>query len=384
MFIGKPDTEYLWWVPDDWKTLLKDTEKVRRETDLLLDPTSDPFANTAVDIDERELQRKLNERNAMEKYLDSIRRESFRRYHFISSYHNIIDNGITLSKRDTYNAIRLKGKYKRSIIGRKVESLVERKLDNMEEGNIRWLYVENDNSWDVRAQPMATSMLMWQLRDIYDGEITILGDPHIRPYDVCFINDLYNDIHGPVEVGQVVHTFSEETGFITQIKPDLFVTIGEIAQRSAMGALGAYSYRWVLNRMGIGWYDEVNSDITKAQRQLHNEERSFAAAAGILTLAGLTALYPLFMGPILLAGYFLGNYIKEHATIRVVPLFHKSYPFITGLEGFRAPESSNALLNQYRLLREGVSESIDAVSDLYRDVKSPHRRNVVLRKLIGL
>lgn len=388
-FMGRPDQRYLWWVPDDWNTLISEVTELKNQVYF---QRLDVAPEVQLDTDLKETQKLLDDLNQKKAYLEKTRFEPFRRYHFLSSYHNIIDNGIILSKRNVYNAIRLNGmrkKSKRSLLLRKVETeewqdLVERKLYGMDDENVNWLYVENDNAWGHRAQKMATSMLMWQLREIYQGEITILGDPNIRPYDVCFINDLYNDISGPVEVEQVVHTFSEEAGFITQITPDLITCIGEIAQRTAIGAMSAYSYRWLLNRMNIPWYPEAERELTHAYRNANRMVRGVTAGVSVLSIAGLTALYPLFMGPILLGGYFLGNYIKNHATIRVVPLFHKGYPFVTGLEGFEAPESANVLLNQYKLLRKGVSESIDAVSGLYQDIRSPRRRMVVLRKMIGL
>jgi hypothetical protein len=388
LFMGKPDTKYLWWVPDDWSELLREVDKLSNDVyyshgrlDLGVDVV--PF-----DVNTKELQKDLNNLNTRRKFLQDIRRESFRRYHFLSSYHNMIDNGIILTKRDIYNGIRLNSMRRKKGFGGgekdEYEDVVERKLNNMDDENINWLYVENDNAWGHRAQKMATSMLLWNLRDIYQGEITILGDPTIRPYDVCFINDLYNDFHGPVEVGRVIHTFSEETGFITQIKPDLFTSIGEMAQRTAMGAIGAYSYRWLLNRMGIGWYDDANSEISQAYRHANDQARALTAFTGLTTIAALTAIYPLFMGPVLLGAYFLGNYIKNHATIRVVPLIHKGYPFVTGLEGFEAPQSSNELINQFRSLRRGISEGIDAVSDLFLHLRTKRGRRAAFQRMFEL
>jgi len=385
-FMGKPDAGYLWWVPDDWSSLISEVQELQHDT--FTRSGLDVGADVQLDIDTKQVQKDLNNLNARKKFLESVRYEPFRRYHFLSSYHNMIDNGIILTKRGIYNAVRLNSmRRKKGFFGGEkdeYEDVVERKLDGMDDENVNWLYVENDNAWGHRAQKMATSILLWNLRDIYQGEITILGDPTIRPYDVCFINDLYNDFQGPVEVGRVIHTFSEETGFITQIKPDLFTSIGEMAQRTAMGAIGAYSYRWLLNRMGVGWYDDANSEISQAYRHANDRGRAFTAFTGFTTVAALTVIYPLFMGPTLLGAYFLGKYIKNHATIRVVPLMHKGYPFVTGLEGFEAPASSNVLLNSYRQLRRGISEGIDAVSDLYLHLRTKRGRRAVFRKMFGL
>jgi hypothetical protein len=53
--------------------------------------------------------------------------------------------------------------------------------------------------------------------DLYQGEIVITGEPAIKPYDQVFLFDTYNDMAGAVEVEQVTHIFSQETGFVCRI-----------------------------------------------------------------------------------------------------------------------------------------------------------------------
>jgi hypothetical protein len=43
----------------------------------------------------------------------------------------------------------------------------------------------------------------------------------MKPYDQVFLYDAYNDMAGPIEVEQVTHISSQETGFVTVITPDL-------------------------------------------------------------------------------------------------------------------------------------------------------------------
>ncbi len=73
------------------------------------------------------------------------------------------------------------------------------------------------------ASTYARSILAKQAKEMYKGSMTIMGNPHIKPYDVCIINDTYNNIYGPIEVEEVHHIFSPETGYITQLYPDTFV-----------------------------------------------------------------------------------------------------------------------------------------------------------------
>ena len=57
---------------------------------------------------------------------------------------------------------------------------------------------------------------------------------------MVFLYDSYNDVSGPVEVEQVTHIFSQETGFVTSIIPDLWVQTNEYASASLVDAVGMY------------------------------------------------------------------------------------------------------------------------------------------------
>jgi hypothetical protein len=67
------------------------------------------------------------------------------------------------------------------------------------------------------ANRYALGYLFKHLKDLYSGELVITGEPALKPYDIVFLYDAYNDMAGPLEVEQVTHIFSQETGFE---KPD--------------------------------------------------------------------------------------------------------------------------------------------------------------------
>ena len=55
----------------------------------------------------------------------------------------------------------------------------------------------------------------------YFDEVITLGKPGIKPCDMIFINDNFAEIYGLANVRSVTHTFSPQTGFITNITPGL-------------------------------------------------------------------------------------------------------------------------------------------------------------------
>lgn len=93
-----------------------------------------------------------------------------------------------------------------------------------------WLDRVADDTGNVKdhhamAQLMTKNALKESIKDMYQGPIVIIGDPTIKPYDRVTISDFFQEIHGNVEVRDVVTSLSAETGFTTAIYPDLIATL---------------------------------------------------------------------------------------------------------------------------------------------------------------
>lgn len=72
------------------------------------------------------------------------------------------------------------------------------------------------------------------VRDMYDGYVTVMGDPSLKPYDQAWIYDHYNSITGPADVKEVTQIMNHEVGYITTFKPDAVVVNSD---RRSMGFL---------------------------------------------------------------------------------------------------------------------------------------------------
>lgn len=79
---------------------------------------------------------------------------------------------------------------------------------------------------------------MRNLKDIYKGEIIILGNAKIKPFDICYLMDETNDMVGAFEVEEVQHIFDQQSGFRTEIKPDMLVQASEWTLVNSAEALG--------------------------------------------------------------------------------------------------------------------------------------------------
>jgi len=70
---------------------------------------------------------------------------------------------------------------------------------------------------------VANTILANHLAPMYTGEICILGNPGMKPWDVVYIQDDYNDMQGPIEIDTVIHKMSRREGFTTRIVPNAVV-----------------------------------------------------------------------------------------------------------------------------------------------------------------
>jgi hypothetical protein len=164
----------------------------------------------------------------------------FRRWHNINSYTDIISNDIQATGEGWYTEVELQYSNYDSVVKASDDASIKdpnsfvdwdnervvqlRAHTGLEPGNIRKITFQFPNCKSrVMAKRYARSILGKQAKEMYKGSVLVMGSPYIRPYDVCIINDTYNNIYGPIEVEEVHHMFSPESGYVTQIYPDTFV-----------------------------------------------------------------------------------------------------------------------------------------------------------------
>jgi hypothetical protein len=186
----------------------------------------------------------------------------FKNYHVFTSEHHILKNNIQTTAAGTYNQVEvLYSTSEDDVVNRSAEEFSEH-LDALSRGvdgvlsmklddNIPDEYIRNHREeypscvTEQMAKRYAQGLLMRHLKDSYTGELCVLGEPSLKPYDTCFIVDHATDMHGPVEVEQVVHIFNRDHGFISIITPDLIVNANEYATVSTMNMVGmAASAAW--------------------------------------------------------------------------------------------------------------------------------------------
>ncbi len=125
------------------------------------------------------------------------------------------------------------------------------------------------------------------VRDMYDGYLTVMGDPSVKPYDQMWINDTYNSIAGPADVKEITQIMNHEVGYITMIKPDAVVVNSDqksmgftMACMSMAGsALITYSLRKMLNNSKYaGNLPILNAFWAKTRDGFHRMKERFKSS----------------------------------------------------------------------------------------------------------
>lgn len=270
-----------------------------------------------------------------------------RNYHYKDSYHHIVANNVIASEQSMYNKVTVE--YGREKYWRQKE------LRNTPGGLARVSCQADDDIWPEKvkeviipernARDIVTAWLyglgnLWLgMREMYTGHLTMLGDASIKPYDVIFMNDYFTNMHGPIEVEQVTHHFSPETGFITTVIPDLVCYVNNIMQIGTNLIAGMYA-------------DEYSSFIMRA--------RAITAVATLGTMQNQVANLLFKIGN-------LSTYHRE--PISFSPLLYADRPYLAGIEGFRKNSLGSATLGRIssamNLYFKETPEHIDAYLNVF-------------------
>jgi hypothetical protein len=183
-------------------------------------------------------------------------REPFQRIHYISSFTHILSNTIKENIGNVATQITAvsDGKYPVTVAldkaappERQVEKTVETGIffDNLKGSGITGILhpimhpmetfrgiakSASGEPDELTAKRVALSHLKESLKDIYGGELIVIGNADIRPFDLVYLADVYERMYGIFEVEQVVHHFTPQMGFVTSITPNAFVTVNDPAR----------------------------------------------------------------------------------------------------------------------------------------------------------
>lgn len=153
-------------------------------------------------------------------------RKSFMQAHFFDSMSSIVSNNIKASEEGIYTNVVVNFDGRQTPI---IQADNDIRLDKQKtvsvEANIVGRKVPGMTyiTAEAQAQIYGHSSVRDYMKDMYKGSYIVMGDPSVKPYDMCYMSDTVIDMQGIHLVKAVHHSMSLETGFITTIEPDAFV-----------------------------------------------------------------------------------------------------------------------------------------------------------------
>lgn len=156
-------------------------------------------------------------------------REPFMKLHKVDSFHEIIANTISVSDRDVYPVVTSvsRGKKPRTVYADK-SIAPEFQKELVYENNLNFDILNFRDG--IHAKRIGLAACARSIKSMYQGNIAILGDPKIEPYDMLYIADLSTDMWGMCQVREVTHSLNAYTGFTTQISVMPIVAVDDPAQ----------------------------------------------------------------------------------------------------------------------------------------------------------
>jgi hypothetical protein len=445
MFFGLPDQRY-WSREAQIDEAQLSNELYRQMTDRSNEILSDTLASTAFDQTVRRATRRQNRRqrraasigrdshgvsldtpghignperaimdlvvvqaNQLRDWLEVLQRRfrPFRDWHHVNSATDIVSNNMIANSYGFYTAIDLQYIGGRSL--RQLRKAVRRLDDDninilspnafvrFKDKHIQHVQSQRDLSPEnkravamqfpncrgkVMAKRYARAMLAQFAKEMYKGSLLLLGNSKIKPYDVLVLADTYNDIHGPIEVEEVVHILTPTTGYVTEVIPDTFIIQEDIApyviyngilptvqmksdlylsnmlftHDDSLGDNHAYNivarahresfeddaetgFSGLLNRLVYETADNPFGVVGVGVESVVNGEASAGVALGAgaaVTAAVATgttgAMTAIGAATSILARYFLLNYIANHKAFIMVPLIRGGQPWVSGYD----------------------------------------------------
>ena len=289
----------------------------------------------------------------------TLRFEPFRRYHMATSETDIISNNICLSEYNFANAIACKYYYNDEKNNEQEDITLVKLHDNIPDEDIRLKQIDYKNVHsELMALRYGTGELIYQAKQMYSGNLLLLGNSRIKPWDYIYIIDKYNDISGVIEVEQVVEKLSYEFGYICDIKPNAVVFANETSSmpiiegvKTIAGALTVEQSRFYSSFTGNDFFNILTSNsITESAvdtlNYIYDGKFTNGDAQSISSYAqyqineitkipvsnNLSLPQNAFMsGAWLLGGLFYLNKVSAGQSVIVYPLFKNGIPYVAGI-----------------------------------------------------
>lgn len=145
-------------------------------------------------------------------------------FHILTSEQNIISNKLKLSS-DFNTVVNVQYWDEQTDIKKNDYNYLEMKIDD----NLRPMAHRRGEfaAAGINNTEMAirygSTYLRREAEKMYDGEITIIGNPKVKANDMALLDDSFRGLQGIVKVRECTHHFDIWNGYVTKITPGLYI-----------------------------------------------------------------------------------------------------------------------------------------------------------------
>jgi len=255
------------------------------------------------------------------------RTKRFRDHHYVDSSRDIIKNGILATKGQMANGVMIK--HPKDIRANPTWRTHEHMIDqNIDPGEKKIRVVREWNAEDVTKLYSCTwSNLAEAVRPMYRGSLILRGKERIKPHDVVWITDTYENIHGPIEVERVISHFNVQVGYTTTIVPQL-LAIPRSAS-SWMDSVAAGSMRMVCTPDSVLQKAAGTAGLSPSHSPAGKMVAAIGGAVGeymALQEETGTGIWGNLTGK--------GRYANMRTPVDIMPLMRNGIPWTAGLRGW--------------------------------------------------
>lgn len=330
--------------------------------------------------------------------------KAYSQMHVLNSLYDVIDNKITAAPPETSVCIGTYGDRNDNRTGTDPvyadkDMKTECQNTSIVDTGIRWglgasilsdnfivdyglRFLADYNPGEEQSRRVAIASIQNSFKDMYGGSLVILGDGSIKPHDKFYLDDFYVGMNGLSGVGRVVIHMGIETGFITDIKPDLCtvqsdvdmtllkyaplaISVGASVGLFCTGAIVAGS---ILDKLAKNIKPETMAGksfiaLTKISRTarvikklnganvvggLRNIITTIRNAKTVTSLLGIGGAPETLGASIVVAGVALIifslierafsallHYLRDKNVIKIYPLWYKNKPYVAGISGHK-------------------------------------------------
>ena len=166
------------------------------------------------------------EEEQWERTIDLEHRKPYMQLHMLDSHMDIVSNRIKASADGMKNVIIVE--YEGAKPTQPIYADYDIKFDKQRTGVVTAPLISTSkltNFWKTEKQGLyyGCSVLRDYMKEMYKGQLVVLGTPTMKPHDMFYMNDTMHEMNGNCLVRAVTHHFSYDTGFISTIEPDAVV-----------------------------------------------------------------------------------------------------------------------------------------------------------------